>query len=98
MKRLAADFILIIILVSIGSYINQQDTGSIQENFKTNVTQFEDEIAQHQKVEAKQTPSSLNDIEENAASRLAQSGSNVVIDMMHGTVGMLSEIFNSLIQ
>lgn len=98
MKRLLADFLLIIILVSIGSYINQQDKGTIQQQIETNVTQFEDDIAQHKKADPKQVGTALHDIHDNAAGRLAQSGSTLVIDILHGTVGMLSEIFNSLIQ
>lgn len=98
MKRLLADVLLVIILVSIGSYMNEQDQFTVKQQFESQVQEFEEGVAQHQVTKAKTGSATLNDIEENAASQLAQSGSEVVIDIIHGTVGMLSEIFHNVIQ
>ena len=98
MKRLLADVLLVIILVSIGSYMNDQDQFSAKEQLHAQVQEFEDEVAQHEITQSKTGSASFPDLKENNASRLAQSGSDVVINVIHGTVGMLSEIFHNMIQ
>lgn len=97
MKRFLADALLICILVSIGSYINQSDHSDTRELVEQQVADFEDEIAQKKVIEPKNEPVALNEIEDNGASRLAKASSEFVIDTIQGTVGIFSSVFDSLV-
>lgn len=98
MKRFLADVLLILLLVSIGSYINQEDSIFERADFSDKIADFEDDVAQHQIVTPKQTSGTLQDIKENNASRLAQSGSEFVVGTIHGTVGILAEVFGGILE
>ena len=60
--------------------------------------EFEDEVAQSQIAESKQDTVVLKDIEENRASRLAKTSSEVVISTVNGCVNVVSQIFQALIK
>ena len=96
MKRFLADAILICILVSIGSYINQQ--GSDTRNLvQEQVESFESDVAQNRVVKAQNDPVALKDIEENRASQLAKSSSEAIVSTMKGCVQMFSDVFDGLL-
>ena len=79
MKRFLADAILICILVSIGSYINQQGSDDTRNLVQEQVESFESDVAQNRVVKAQNDPVALKDIEENRASQLAKSSSEAIV-------------------
>ena len=91
MKRFLADAILICILVSIGSYINQQGSDDTRNLVQEQVESFESDVAQNRVVKA------LKDIEENRASQLAKSSSEAIVSTMKGCVQMFSDVFDGLL-
>lgn len=98
MKRFLADAILLCMLVSIGSYMYHAEPEDQQFVVEQQVNEFEEEVAQSQIVESKQEVVSLKDIEENRASRLAKTSSDVVISTVDGCVNVISQIFQALIK
>lgn len=98
MKRFLADALLICILVSIGSYINQLDYSDTRKRIEQQVADFEDEVANHRIIEPKNEPVALNDIEENGAGKLAKQSSEFVVGAIEGTVDVFSTIFDSLVK
>ena len=79
MKRFLADAILICILVSIGSDINQQGSDDTRNLVQEQVESFESDVAQNRVVKAQNDPVALKDIEENRASQLAKSSSEAIV-------------------
>lgn len=98
MKRFLADAILICILVSIGSYINQNELDDTRKIVQQQVEDFESDVAQNHIVEAPNDPVALKEIEDNRASRLAKSSSEVIVSTMKGCVQMFSEVFDGLLK
>lgn len=98
MKRFLADAFLIIMLVSVGTYINQKEKIDIHEEVNNKVEQFEEELATHKVTKPKSEPVVLGNVEDNSATRLARNGSEFVVGAIHGTVGIFSELFDSLIK
>lgn len=96
MKRFLADAILICILVSIGSYMSHMDPQDTRAQLEQQVSDFEDEVAQKQVLKPKNEPVSLNDIEDNGASKFAKKSSEVVVGTVKGTVTLVSDFFNNL--
>lgn len=89
MRRFLVDALLVLLLVSLASYINEpQEKDSIEHQ----IDQFEDEVAQHMPMHQKVETSRLNDIEENTAARLAQEGSGLIIDVMEKSLDLVSEL------
>lgn len=97
MKRFLADAILICILVSIGSYINQQGSDDTRNLVQEQVESFESDVAQNRVVKAQNDPVALKDIEENCASQLAKSSSEAIVSTMKGCVQMFSDVFDGLL-
>ena len=89
MKRFLADAILICILVSIGSYINQQGSDDTRNLVQEQVESFESDVAQNRVVKAQNDPVALKDIEENRASQLAKS------NCIHNE-GMCTDVFRCI--
>lgn len=73
MKRFLADAILICILVSIGSYINQQGSDDTRNLVQEQVESFESDVAQNRVVKAQNDPVALKDIEETALPSLRRA-------------------------
>lgn len=98
MKRFLADAFLILMLVSIGSYINQKEKTDMNTVVNKKVEQFEEEVARHKVVKPQSNPVILGNVEDNSATRLANNGSEFVVGAIHGTVGIFSQLFDSLIK
>ncbi|MEJ8735825.1 hypothetical protein WKT02_00035 [Erysipelotrichaceae bacterium HCN-30851] len=98
MKRFIADALLLCMLVSIGSYMYHTEPSDKRFVVEQQVEEFEDEVAQSQIAESKQDTVALKDIEENRASRLAKTSSEVVISTVNGCVNVVSQIFQALIK
>lgn len=95
MKRFLADMLLVLLLVSLGSYIMEPK----QEQSLTNkVDVFEHTIAQHQPIEQMVDDQYLKNIHENKAARLAKAGSDAVISIMDTSLSLLSELFQGFMQ
>lgn len=98
MRRFLADAFLILILVAIGDYITLQKPEKKEAEFKEKVNEFEDDIINHKRIEAKVSESSLNEIEENMASRLALDTSSFIIEVADTGAIIVAEIFHGLTQ
>lgn len=89
MKRFLVDALLVLVLVSLASYINEpKEPTSIKEQ----ISQFEDEVARHEPITQKVETSHLNEIHENRASQMAQQGSALVIDLMETSMDVVSQL------
>ncbi|MEG0737516.1 hypothetical protein [Amedibacillus sp. YH-ame10] len=97
MKRFLADALLICLLVSIGSYMLHKDDSPTQDDLKKQVDQFEDDIALQKEINTQRNSGTLNDIEDNAAGKLAKKSSEFVVDAIKGTVVTFSEVFDGII-
>lgn len=89
MRRFLVDALLVLLLVSLASYINEPKE---KESLEHQIDQFEDEVAQHAPLHQKVETTRLNDIEENAAAKLAQEGSGLIIDVMEKSLDLVSEL------
>ena len=98
MKRFFADAIFICILVSIGSYINQSNSQNTSEIIRTQVEDFEADVAQNHIIGSLNHPVELKDIEDNRASRLAKGSSEVIVSVMKGCVQLFSDVFEGMLQ
>lgn len=96
MKRFLADAALLLILVSIGSYVKNMDQQSFSYTVQQKVNEFEDEIAQQHPAKKQVEASGLNEIKENRASEFAKNSSEFVIDGIRSSVGVVSDIFDSI--
>ena len=97
MKRFLADALLVCILISIGSYIMHKDDRQNGQSLQNEINQFEEDIALRHEIKAeKEDVISLNDIEENAAGRIAKKSSEFVIDTIKGTVKAFSAMFDGI--
>ena len=96
MKRFLADAILILLLVSIGNYIKEQEDTKSSYSMEQKVDAFEDDIAQNHIVKQQIEATGLNEIKENRASSCAKSSSEFVIDTIHTSVTAFSDIFDSI--
>ena len=70
MKRFLADALLVWLVISLMTYINEDDP---QPDVNERITEFEDEIARHEVVTQKVDTTRLNPIHENHAARMAQA-------------------------
>lgn len=98
MKRFLADAVLILLLVSIGNYIKDQDTTRSQLSMQQKVDKFEDDIAQDHVIKQQVETTSLNEIRENKASSFAKMSSEFVISTIHTSVTAFSNIFDSIFE
>ncbi|MEF9920708.1 MAG: hypothetical protein RSC93_09985 [Erysipelotrichaceae bacterium] len=98
MRRFLADVLLILILVAIGDYITDAKPEKKVVELKQKVNDFEADIVNHKKIEAKVSETSLNEIEENTASRIALDTSNFIVDVADTGAMIVSEIFHGLTQ
>lgn len=98
MKRFLADACLILILVSIGSYVNQKKDENPAQMVEQKVQELEDEVAQNKVVHPQSKPVALKDIEENRASQLAKKSSELIVDTISGTVGIVSDLFAGILR
>lgn len=98
MKRFLADAVLILLLVSIGNYIKDQDTTRSQISIQQKVDKFEDDIAQNHFIKQQVETTSLNEIRENKASSFAKMSSEFVISTIHTSVTAFSNIFDSIFE
>ena len=96
MKRFLADAILVLLLVSIGNYIKDQETTHDSATMEQKVEAFEDEIAQHHTTIQQVETTELNEIKENKASAFAKSSSEFVIDTIHASVTAFSNIIDGI--
>lgn len=90
MRRFLADALLVLMLVSLATYITEPKE---KKEIDQKIAEFEDDVARHDRVEQKVEDTRLNEIHENGAARLAQSSSEAVIDLMHGSMDVLSQFF-----
>ena len=97
MKRFLADAVLILILVSIGSYIVQKEDSSTQDSVQKQVEQFEEDVALQKNLKTEKTSAGLNDIEDNRAGKLAQRSSELVVGVIRTTVETFSDIFHGIL-
>jgi len=95
MKRFLADVLLIWMLVSLASYITN---ASPKQELDEKITEFEDEVARHEPIRQKVETSHLNNIEENTASKMAEAGSDFIIDVMHTGMDLVSQFFHGFMQ
>lgn len=98
MKRFLADAVLILLLVSIGNYIKDQDDTKSQISIQEKVDDFEDDIAQDHLVKQQVETTALNEIKENKASTFAKMSSEFVVDTIHTSVSAFSNIFDSIFE
>lgn len=98
MKRFLADAALILILVSIGSYIKHMDSDQSGITLQQKVDSFEEEIAQQHPIKKQVEASGLYEIKENKASQLAKTSSEFVIHGIKSSVSVVSDIFNSIFE
>lgn len=96
MKRFLADAMLIFMLVSIGNYVKNQDHTQTNVSIEQKVSDFEEDIAQKHPIKQQVETGSLNEIKENKASALAKSTSEFVVDTIHSSVTVVSDIFDSI--
>lgn len=87
MKRFLVDAIFVWLIISLMMYITEPKQKT---NIDDKINEFEDEIARHEHVQQKVEGTRLNDIDENAASRLAQAGSDFVISVMDTGIHVVS--------
>lgn len=91
MRRFLVDALLVLLLVSLASYINEPQA---KKEISEKITEFEDEVARHDPLTQKVETSRLNEIHENPAARMAETGSNLVINVMEGSMQIVSELFH----
>jgi len=89
MKRFLIDALFVWLLLSLLMYMSSNQES---ERIDDKINEFEDEIARHERIVQKVETTRLNDIDENAASRLAQVGSDFVIDIMDSGITLLSDL------
>lgn len=88
MKRFLVDAFLVLMLVSLCSYLSEpQPDITLDEK----IAEFEDEVARHDGIKQKVEDSHLNNIHENHAAELAKAGSDFVIDVMDKGMHIVSE-------
>lgn len=97
MKRFLADVILILILVSVGSYITHKDDSATQETLEEKRLKFEEDVASSKELNTDNSSVSLNDIEDNRAGKMAKQSSEFVVDTIRGTVKTMSDIVEGIL-
>lgn len=93
MRRFIADALLVLILVSLASYIQEPKT---KENIDDKIASFEQDVAQHKQAAPMVEPTYLNEIEENRAAQFAKAASDVVIDVMDTSMSLVQELVHGL--
>lgn len=91
MRRFVVDALLVLMLVSLASYINEPQA---KEDLTNKIIEFEDEVAKHDPITQKVETSRLNEIHENNAAKMAEAGSDLVIGVMEGGMEIVSEMFH----
>ena len=87
MKRFLVDALFVWLIISLMMYINEPKENTTIDD---KISEFEEEIARHERARQKVEGTRLNDIDENAASRLAKSGSDFVISVMYSGIEVVS--------
>lgn len=95
MKRFVADALLVWLVLALVSYINEAEP---QPDMDERISEFEDEIARHEAVTQKVETTRLNPIRENHAARMAQAGSEFVVDVMDKGVDIFSQLIHGFMQ
>lgn len=95
MKRFLTDALLVLLLVSLLSYISEPQTHA---DIDEKIEAFEGNVAQHKEVHQMVDDTYLNSINENGASKFAQAGSDVVIDLMQTSVDIVSQLFQGFMK
>lgn len=91
MKRFILDIFLILIVVSVGSTLNQQKPVSTIEQ---KMEEFNQQVQQQEIVgQNPQDRSAMYQIHENPAGRLGENVSDLVINMVEGSVRMIASAF-----
>lgn len=91
MKRFILDIFLILIVVSVGSTLNQQKPVSTIEQ---KMEEFNQQVQQQEIVgQNPQDRSTMYQIHENPAGRLGENVSDLVINMVEGSVRMIASAF-----
>ena len=90
MKRFILDACLILIVVSIGSTLNQQQPES---TIQQRIDEFNRQIEQEEVIEPPVHRASMYQIQENAAGQLGANISEMVIRVVDGSVRMIASAF-----
>ena len=95
MKRFVADALLAWMVLALASYIMEQEPKpAIEER----ISAFEEDIARHETVRQQVETSRLNPIHENHAARMAQTGSEFVVDVMDTGIGIIAQFIDGFMQ
>lgn len=91
MRRFLVDALLVVLLVSLATYIQEPNT---KEDIDEKIASFEQDVAQHKPADPKVEVTYLNEIEENKAAKFAKASSDIVIDVMDTSLTLVEEFFN----
>ena len=90
MKRLIADILLIVIIVALGKMIIvEDDYSSIDEK----IASFDQQVANNRIIEPPKNIVRVNQVDENFAGDLGNSISDLIYDVVRGSVDTISNIF-----
>lgn len=95
MKRFLADALLVWLVISLMSYVYERKP---QADVNERITEFEDEIARHESLTQKVETSRLNPIRENQAARMAQAGSEFVVNVMDKGIDIVAQLVHGFMQ
>ena len=95
MKRFLTDAFLVLLLVSLLSYMSEPKAKS---DINSKIESFEDTVAQRKPVHQMVDDTYLNSINENGASRLAKAGSDTIINIMETSIDVVSELFQGFMK
>lgn len=95
MKRFVADALLAWMVLALASYIMEQEPKPVIEE---RISEFEEDIARHETVKQQVETSRLNPIRENHAARMAQTGSEFVVDVMDTGIGIIAQFIDGFMQ
>lgn len=100
MRRFFIDACLLLVLICMGAYVRDRtlntsvsisNTTAIEQQ----IEQFEEDVATHQVLEQSTTQ---NEQAENRAARLAEKGSNFVVNVIGGTADFVFLLFDEIIK
>ena len=95
MKRFLADALLVWLVLSLVSYVYKANP---KPDVNERIEEFENEIAQHEAVTQKVETSRLNAIREIPAARMAQAGSEFVVNVMDTGIDIVSQLVHGFMQ
>lgn len=97
MKRLIVDAIFILVLVSLGSSLQNTDKNTVRDDLDGRIKSFEEDVALHREINDSKDIVKLNDITENKASSFARETSDIIIDIMDTSLSVVSEVFQGIL-